>query len=301
MTPLPDSGSAVDYIFLKMYHADYTETPEPCYNYVIFPVSFVVPVALPFDPCSDGHLQLPPSIDYNWDKFCPDVCSIIYYIHAEVELGCGKKLHAKKQVRILPISPERPPRLWGDRSEVQLSDTTQLRTGLLSTKTGSFTLRGPQTKSLYLPVDTPQRPEITSVHLDLELEGIETSTKLPQQCQLRATIEAATYLTTSPMIDLPGGMHFQNSTDGKAFRTSVCLWRNKCVGLKWIENDGEGTGSHQVALVVPVPLPRDAAIPPTFYHCYIAREYFMRIEVTIGWSRTLHLKLPLQVYNSPEY
>ncbi|KAJ6133774.1 hypothetical protein N7523_000096 [Penicillium sp. IBT 18751x] len=301
MTPFPDSGSAVDYKFLKMYHADYTETPEPYCKSKNFPVSFVVPEALPFDPCSDGHLQLPPSIDYNWDKFCPEMCSIIYYIHAEIETGCGEKLHAKKQVRLLPMSPERPPRLWGESGEVQLCDTTQLRMGLLSTKTGRITLQACQEKSLYLPIDARQRREITSIHLDLALEGIETPTKLPQQCQLRATIEAATYLTTSPMSDLPSGMNLQNSTNGQVYRTSLCLWRNKCVGLKWIEKDGQGTGSHQVALVVPVPLPGDISIPPTFYHCYIAREYFMRIEVAIGWSRTLHLKLPLQIYNALEF
>ncbi|KAJ5674345.1 uncharacterized protein N7477_004279 [Penicillium maclennaniae] len=246
-----------------MYHADYTETPEPYYKSKIFPVSFVVPEALPFDPCSDGHLQLPPSIDYSWDKFCPDLCSIIYYIHAEIEMGYGEKLHAKKQVRLLPMSPERPPRLWGESGEVQLCDTTRLRTGLLSTKTGRITLQARQEKSLYLPIDTRRRREITSIHLDLALEGIEASTKLPQQCQLRATIEAATYLTTSPM-RLPN---------------KPMLMAEQMCWTEWIEQDGQGTSSHQVALV----------------------EYFMRIEVAIGWSRTLHLKLPLQIYNALEF
>lgn len=138
--PFPNSGSRVDYVFLKMHQSYHEDFLESCYDYEIFPISFVIPNVLPFDPCSglpteetglkNCHVQLPPSIHHKGDQFCPQMCKITYYIHAEVHLGCGKRLNTKKAVRILPLYAERPPQLWGDTGNIQRLDATSLRTTL---------------------------------------------------------------------------------------------------------------------------------------------------------------------------
>ncbi|KAJ5963037.1 hypothetical protein N7501_007978 [Penicillium viridicatum] len=309
LAPLANSGSTVDNVFLKMHQFDHALELYPKNG--IFPILFVVPDALPSDPCSEpmagvgfnhGHCQLPPSIHYKADQFCPQMCSVAYYIYAEVALECGEKLHVKRPVRLLPSYLERPPRLWVNSGNVQLSDATRLRKTLWAASQGQLTVYSPQQKSAYLPIDTRGRSDIAPIHLDLDfdLEGVEVSNELPQQCQLRTVLEAVTYLTTTPMSDLPDGVRFRDDPNAQVFRRSLCLWKNKGVALNWVERNGKASGSRQAAILVPVVVPEEASIPPTFYHCYISREYFMRVELVVGRSQPLHLKLPLQIYNSLE-
>lgn len=275
----------------------------------IFPILFVVPDALLSDPGSKpmagvgfnhGHCQLPPTIHYKADQFCPKMCSIAYYIYAEVTLECGEMLHIKRPVRLLPSYLERPPRLWVNSGNVQLSDVTRLRKTLWAASQGQLTVNSPQQKSAYLPVETRGRSDIAPIHLDLDfdLEGVEVSNELPQQCQLRTVLEAVTYLTTTPMSGLPDEVRFRDDPNAQVFRRSLCLWKNKGVALNWVERNGKTSGSRQAAILVPVAVPEEASISPTFYHCHISREYFMRVELVVGRSQPLHLKLPLQVYNS---
>ncbi|KAJ5508683.1 hypothetical protein N7527_010826 [Penicillium freii] len=281
LAPLANSGSTVDNVFLKMHQFDHALELYPKNG--IFPILFVVPDVLPSDPCSTpmagegfnhGHYQLPPSIHYKADQFCPEMCSISYYIYAEVALECGEKLHVKRPVRLLPSYLERPPRLWVNNGNVQLSDATRLRKTLWAASQGQLTVHSPQQKSAYLPIDTQD--------LDFDLDGVEVSNELPQQCQLRTVLEAVTYLTTTPMSDLPDGVRFRDDPNAQVFRRSLCLWKNKGVALNWVERNGKASGSRQAAILVPVAVPEEASISPTFYHCYVSREYFMRVELVVG-------------------
>jgi hypothetical protein len=308
LVPFHNNGSAVDGLFLNMQQTDYEEISEPYYQRAVIPISFVIPDRLPFDPCSgeflgasglrQDHVQLPPSMHYERDPSCPEMCSIFYYLYADVDLGCGKRLCAKKQVRVLPLYPERPPRLWEDGSNIRLSDTTALRTTMLAASVGQLKLHASQPKSMFLPTNGPGGPGIASIHLYLDIDGLEAPSKLPRSCQIRAILEVVTYWSTKAMTDMPDMVHLHNSTDVQVFRSSVCLRKNKSVGLKWVEKNGGAENSRQAALIVPVVLPGNTGIVPTFYHCYASREYFMRIELVVGKSRTLRLKLPLQIYNS---
>lgn len=309
LTPIPNSGSRVDYDFLRMHQVHHGNTLDSCYDDEI-PISFLIPDVLPFDPCSAlaaeetrakaYHVQIPPSINHQNDRFCPEMCKITYYIYAEVYLGCGERISAKKSVRILPLYTERPPRLWGDPGTIQLSDATTLRTTLWTGSTGHLTVHASPHKSIYLPINDQERSPIAPIRLDLDLEVIGASCKLPQQCQFRAILEGVTYWSTTPMGDLPNGARLQQDPSGQVFRTSICLRKNKSVGLKWNAKDSETSGSHHATILVPVTMPKGVNIPPTFYHFYVSREYFIRIELVVGRARTLNLKLPFQVYNSLE-
>ncbi|KAB8212414.1 hypothetical protein BDV34DRAFT_183943 [Aspergillus parasiticus] len=305
-TPFPNSGSIVDYTFLQMHHI---ETLGTCHDHRIFPFSFVIPEALPSDPCSEhilprkaahhgkDHLQLPPSVDYNSDKYCPEMCSIIYYVHAEVDIG-NQRLHATRQIQLLPLYPEQPPRLWpeGEGSEIQMADSTGLRMSLLGAKTGHVTVRAREAKPLYLPPDHRHRSTMAPIRFDLGLESVLPEPTFPDNCQVKVTLEAVTYFTLLPMDELPNWQSTVNG-QGQFFRASVCSWKNKSVGLQWIEQEDY---SHTASIVVPVPVSSDIAIVPTFRHCYVAREYFAKVEVTVGFSRTLRVKVPIQIYNSLE-
>ncbi|KNG83268.1 hypothetical protein ANOM_008540 [Aspergillus nomiae NRRL 13137] len=305
-TPFPNSGSIVDYTFLQMHHS---EALEACHHRRILPFSFVIPGALPSDPCSEhvpsgtaahhgkDHLQLPPSVDQNSDRFCPEMCSIVYYVHAEVDMG-NQRLHATRQVQLLPLYPEQPPRLWpeGEGSEVQMSDTTGLRMCLLGAKTGHVTVRAREAKPLYLPPGQHHGSTMAPIRFDLGLESLHPELTFPDNCQVKVTLEAATYFTLLPMDELPSWQSAAKG-QGQCFRASVCSWKNKSVGLQWMEKAGN---MHTASLVVPIPVSGDVALVPTFHHCYVAREYFARVEVTVGCSRTLRVKVPVQIYNSLE-
>lgn len=310
MAPFANSGSAVDDVFLKMHQ--FNHTLESCPENKVFPICFIVPDALPSDPCSRkpvaglglhySHCQLPPSIHYKSDQFCPRMCSVDYSIYAEVSLESGKKLHVERPVRLLPSCLERPPRLWANSGNIQISDMTRSRKTMWVASQGQFTVTSPQQKSGYIPIDAQVGSDIAPIHLDLsfDLEGAQESNNLPQQCQIRTDFEAVTYLTTTPMNELPDEVQFRSDLNAQVFRRSSCLWKNKGVALNWVEKSGETNFSRQAAILVPVSVPC-TSISPTFYHCYISREYFMRIELVVGRSQPLHLKLPLQLYNCLEY
>lgn len=165
---------------------------------------------------------------------------------------------------------------------------------------GHLTLHASPPKSIYLPIGGQERPKTAPIRLDLDLEDFDASTKLPRQCQFRVILEGVTYWTTKPMNDLPDGTRLQNAPNGQVFRTSIFLRKNKGVGLKWIEKYQETNGSHQATLLVLVVIPKGLDVCPTFYHCYVSREYFIRIKLAVGRARTLDLRLPFQIYNSLE-
>lgn len=311
MMPFPNSGSNVDCTFLQMSQHDSMETQGPCGGRRTFTFSFILPSNLPFDTCSRehksshelqyGHFQLPPSIEYRTDKFCPKMCGIVYYIYARVNLADGGVLHAKERIQILPEYPEKPPRLWNEDRDIQLSDTTILRTALWTAKMGRVTLNTHELNALYLPVNSrDERLTVSAMPLQLRFDSFDTKAKMPQDCQVRIVLEAVTYYTAFPMVELPTETNLQREIDGQTFRTIVCLWRNK-VCLNWLPRDREGQESHYASIVAPISIPRDLLVIPTFYHCYVAREYFLRIGLALGGSRSLQLKVPLQIYNSLDY
>lgn len=291
--PFPNSGSTMDDTFLQMHH---TETLKASHDQRIFPFSFVIPDALPFDSCSEkipsgnGHLQLPPSVDYSSDRFCPEMCSVVYYIHAEVVIG-KERLHATRQVQLLPLYPEQPPRFGadGEDNETHMSDSTALRLSLLGAKMGRVTVRAREAKPLYLPPDQPHHGStIAPIRLDLVLSRLHPDPGFPADCQVKVTLEAVTYFTALPMVKLP-------TSQGQLFSASMCSWKNKSIGLTWSGNKDD---SHSSSIVVPIPVPSDTSVIPTFHHCYVAREYFAKVELTVGYSRTLRIKVPVQIYNS---
>ncbi|KAE8161441.1 hypothetical protein BDV40DRAFT_184328 [Aspergillus tamarii] len=305
-TPFPNSGSIVDYTFLQMHHIGIQESSH---HPRIIPFSFVIPDALPSDPCSEhipsrtaashgkDHLQLPPSVDYNSDKYCPEMCSIIYYVHAEVDIS-NQRLRATRQIQLLPLYPEKPPCLWpeGEGSGVQMSDSTGLRMSLLGAKIGHVTVRAQEAKPLYLPPDQRHASTMAPIRFNLDLECLLPESTFPDNCQVKVTLEAVTYFTLSPMVELPNWQSAVNG-QGQFFRASICSWKNKSVCLQWIEREDD---SHTASIVVPIPVSGDVALVPTFRHCYVAREYFARVEVTVGCSRALRVRVPVQIYNSLE-
>ncbi|KAE8371302.1 hypothetical protein BDV26DRAFT_298908 [Aspergillus bertholletiae] len=304
--PFPNSGSTLDYTFLQMHHI---EPQETWHRHCNFPFSFVIPDALPFDPCAEhvpsgmaaprgkGHLQLPPSVNYSLDTLCPEMCGITYSIHAKMHIG-AQRLHATRQIQILPQYPEEPPRLWpeGEGSEMQMSDSTGLRMSLLGAKAGNVTVRAREAKPLYLPADQQHRSTMAPIRLDVHLDGLHVGPSFPDNCQVKVTLEAVTYFTSLPMVELPSWQSTVNGR-GQLFRARVCSWKNKSMGLKWTEKADD---SHTASIVVPIPVSDGMAVVPTFRHCYVAREYFARVEVALGSSKTLRVKVPVQIYNSQQ-
>ncbi|KAF7592955.1 hypothetical protein BBP40_012191 [Aspergillus hancockii] len=309
--PFPNSGTTVELPFLKMHHTETHSGPQ-----TIIPFAFTLPTTLPLDPCTkhspstitnpqnQTHLQLPPSIDYDLDKFCPEMCSVLYHLHAEADTG-PERLTATRLIRLCPLYAERPPRLW--TGEVCGYDTTSLRVGLWATKIGRVSLRAGECRGVYLPLsgrqqqggeEKQERPVKRPMRLDLWVECYDPRTRLPGECQVKVTLEAVTYFTALPMGELPS-LQSVSDRQGQAFQAGMCSWKNKSVGLTWSPGWEGVDGTCGASIVVPVPVPGgEDVVMPTFYHCYVAREYFARVEVVVGNSRTLRVRVPVQIYNS---
>ncbi|KAE8353034.1 hypothetical protein BDV28DRAFT_115602 [Aspergillus coremiiformis] len=300
-TSFPNNGRTIDCTFLNIRHI---ETLEPWHHQLVFSFSFVIPDALLFDSCSDhlptgsgstrqDHRQLPPSMDHHSDRFCPEMSSIIYHIRAEVDNG-SERLHVSQRIHLLPLYPEQPPRLWTQAADhiAQMTDSTDLRMNRLGTKAGRITIRAKNIRPLYQPPGQ-HGSTLTPIRLHLDLDSLPPEPTFPPHCRVRVTLKAVTYFTTVPMTELPRWENAVNE-QRQLFRTSVCSWKNKSVRLQWIESDL----SPRASLVIPIPVSCNVALLPTFYHCYVARAYFVKVEVVIGCSRKLRVKVPVRIYNS---
>ncbi|PYH77115.1 hypothetical protein BO82DRAFT_368743 [Aspergillus uvarum CBS 121591] len=280
-----------------------------------FPFSFVVPDCIEPPVCTskldEAHTQLPPTLTgSSSDDFTPSICEVIYAIQVRIVQGSRKKALAahSKQVRVVPADSLTHSGLGGKANV----EGQQIDPQILEQAIGQVTLIASQP-----PPIRPFAPEyvvskdICSIAVRVRFNSI-GRVPPPRLKTLCTKLEVSTPYTCNPELQVScpptaGTDHFVKSIS----LSSVCM---RSVQWQWarrsqkdnLANDNSrhldcADECYEASLVVPITLPRDKVLVPSFASCLISRAYTLKLSVSYSsWGASpfcssVRLDIPLKV------
>lgn len=203
----------------------------------------------------------------------------------------------------------------------------QTQSGWTRRKGGQMQLAAEQPKPISLTLDTAstQAPEST-INLDFSFEPTGRESSLPRFDRIRSRLKATTYYGTVPGDDIPCSSDpASTGTDREAYFTTIPLASHNLPSLewepspslrseKWSEWSGYASGSEstldlvdsfsqscfKASSKIPIILPSDRNLVPTFHSCLVSRSY--ELELTFCYSMpqtfgssTVSLRVPLEL------
>ncbi|KAF3384393.1 hypothetical protein F1880_002657 [Penicillium rolfsii] len=159
----------------------------------------------------------------------------------------------------------------------------------------------------------------SAIQLHLTFEST-TNAPPPQLCKLRSILEVATYYGTSPWEDYPKAEDMESSnTDREACVTTTPLRSLDLTSTQWEKlptfysatkdltdcasvssSRTSSQPSWHVSVTVPVDLPEEQALVPTFHSCLVSRTYTVDLALSYDvpssiCKSSMNLRIPLEV------
>ena len=272
------------------------------------------------------------------DDLAPEMVKISYAITAcitKIREIDGKNVpvaEGSKKIRIKPAFPEQPPiNISATDSQYSTRQEKGIRKGLLSGKLGRLVMESAQPKSFHLPArtgpgDDVMQPVTTSAVVNLRFDPADESLSPPRLDSLSSKLKATTYFATVGQRSFPRKeMTLVDSARG--LYSTIMPLASRCVeSVQWQKHAGEpkpdssmqrrdsgvsisgqpapssayrGGTFYTASVLVPLTLPLDKHIVPTFHSCLASRVYGLSLSLSVqggavGGS-SLTLKVPVQV------
>ncbi|KAL5333944.1 hypothetical protein BJX70DRAFT_379579 [Aspergillus crustosus] len=268
------------------------------------------------------------------DDMSPEMSRITYHIRAEViqnpVVGPAKSLkQAQRKIRIIPAVEEEPPLTVLDDDPVyRIRKEKDVRRGTMRPRQGRLVMAASQPKPFQL--GSPSSPSdsvstVTTVHLRFDPVGDEQP---PSLGTVWSKLRVATYYAVFPWEDYPNSsmVSLVGLSGQGVYHETVPLSKMCVASAQWTKHTSNtlvrrdslqstsstesitgpsaaflGSTYYTVALTVPVTLPTDKALVPTFHSCLMSRVYSLELCVSYHTPNmniltpTVSLKLPVQV------
>lgn len=291
------------------------------------PFEFVVPAELPHHICHHRrqheqvyweHTQLPPSIGTptdldsgkfkNWNELAPAILSITYRIHVRIRSDKSPKDGDPSTigewsypVRIHPQRKERPPIWIPDGSKFYcMRQDRQITKGFSRCPVGLLSAWAEQPPAVRVQ-PTPN----SSIQINLQY----TATRqypLPGISGLDLKLQAFTAYGAETWPDFPDLTDTSSWISSQDYYTdNVPLLRSPGHPLVWREDPLCATNTndhvtHTAILKLPIALPRNMSLPPSFYSCLVSRTYSLKLSMHLRpagqWTNTkISLIVPVQI------
>ncbi|KXH65556.1 arrestin [Colletotrichum salicis] len=189
---------------------------------------------------------------------------------------------------VLPAFAEDPPLSINNQdARYTLSRTKSVHRGLLSTQKNRIVVNALQPEAVYISIGGHQLPDShASVTLDLSFESTSSFSFPPEVTLGQVKLETQTWFTDTPM---------KMSPDLGDPHTGVILWH------KDDRTQDRKVFFWRSRTKVPIRLPTaHKMFLPTFFNCFIARSYILRMSVNFNGSKT-NLSVPLQIASQSLY
>ena len=305
-----------------------------------FPFLFEVPKRIPPASCQhhkqsleifDAHRQLPPTLERTdsnkSDIFTSNVAKISYTIQASLFVptaqGYPKKplAVAVQPIRILPSSIEEPLNGGLGSNFYCTHHERNLRTGQLGSSQGKFVAFASSPKPIEIGHSQLDEGKVnTTLNLGIHFYP-NGDTRPPQLCSVTTSLCAMTFYSAEPWEDYPESMIGSSSFahTGRGMYCKSMLLSKRCVkSVPFLrrqsfacKEDPNAIGSHlynagfgdqyEAAVLIPITLPGDSDLVPTFHSCLISRVYFLDITLSYLQPRpslipcTISLRVPIVV------
>ncbi|RAH64253.1 uncharacterized protein BO66DRAFT_244727 [Aspergillus aculeatinus CBS 121060] len=280
-----------------------------------FPFSFVVPDCIEPPVCTskldEAHARLPLTLTGgSRDGFTPSICEVIYAIQVRIVHGPRRQVLAarSKQVRVVPTNDQTHSGLGG-KADVE---GHQIDPHILEQVIGRFTLTASQPPPIRLL--TPEyvvSKDICSIAVRVRFDSVDRVPP-PRLKTLRTKLEVSTTYTCNPGLEV--GCASTAGTDRfvKSIPlSSVCMtsvqwqWARRSQKDNLANYDSRHLGCagdcYEASVVVPITLPRDKVLVPSFASCLMSRDYILKLSVSYSTSSvsplhtTVQIDIPLKI------
>lgn len=302
-------------------------SPQGSAQVLQLPFFFIVPARLLPSACQhqvstnhlrDSHLILPPSLGdpaitvddnaafSNFDM-APDMVQILYKLRFVVSsmrepgkydrdiLG-----EASKPIRLLPFIEQSPPMVVNHSDpEYCLGLQTLLRKSVFKpSKYGRVSVSAQEPRGVKIQFDGVRFSSLqTSTILKLHFEALVTAAQPPKLDTLTTKLEAVTYYGSAPYSSRPARAEAIHDFQRSVYHETLKFPQRSLASVPWQPENQ----SFYAQIVVPVCLPSNKLLVPTFESCFISRQYILLLSVTMQQSasglKTMKLRLPFQIFH----
>jgi len=245
---------------------------------------------------------------------------------------------ASKKLRIKPAYEEQPPLNIDNDEEYCGRLEKTLRKGLVKGKLGCLVMEAPQPKSFRLPATSPGHaipPITTMAKVKLRFDPHEEKSPPPRLTSLSSKLKVTTFFASAPRHSFPSKRNtFSDMSQGYISETiplsTLCIasvdWHRhepeltppmppstfsprRDSALSICSSDGITipfpSSHHQphlpyytATIIVPLSLPKNKHLVPTFHTCIISRIYALYLNLNTNsqpLGSSLTLKIPVQI------
>ncbi|KAF2839256.1 arrestin [Patellaria atrata CBS 101060] len=273
------------------------------------------------------------------DDMAPQMAKIAYAVYVKVtqvrEIDGAEVLLADraKKIRVKPVFEEQPPlNIPSDDPEFRLREEKTIRKGLLKSKLGKLVMEAVQPKPFHLPAfttDSHFEPVTTTARVSLRFDPTDERAQPPQLGSLSSKLKVSTFFATSPRRDFPKRAQILIDMSAGHHSETVQLSSRCVASVRWVKHgpgasaealarrdsgfsedagnngfpspskDFKGSTFYTAEIIVPMTLPRNKNVVPTFHSCLVSRQYSINLHlsslVTGALGSGMKLKVPVQV------
>jgi hypothetical protein len=280
-----------------------------------------------------AHTQLPPTFESETSRFwqstsggwAPKACRISYKIRVAISEKSQATSTPRSKLcdvsRSLQIMPAANTAKCPDYSTRYLVHEKQSECRSVGRTLGNLQVAAEEPRPIQISSRTTGLNTVSTSAVQLHLTfDSATNAPPPQLCKLRSKLEVATYYGTSPWEDYPTTEDMEcSNTDREACITTTPLQSLDLTSTQWeklptfysatkdsadsasVSSSGTSSQhSYTVSVTVPVNLPEEQALVPTFHSCLVSRTY--AIDLALSYhvpsaicKSTMNLRIPLEV------
>jgi hypothetical protein len=280
-----------------------------------------------------AHTQLPPTFESQTSRFwqstsggwAPKACRISYKIRVAISEKSQATSTPRNKLcdvfRSLRIMPAAKTVKCPDYPTHYLAHGRQSECRSMGRMLGNLQVAAEEPRPIQISSTSAGLNNISTSAVQLHLTfDSTTNSPPPQLSKLRSKLEVATYYGTSPWEDYPTTEDMEcSNTDREACITTTPLQSLDLTSTEWeklptfysVTKDvtdsasvsSSGTSSqpsYNLSVTVPVNLPEEQALVPTFHSCLVSRTY--TIALTLSYhvpsairKSTTNLRIPLEV------
>jgi hypothetical protein len=280
-----------------------------------------------------AHTQLPPTFESQTSRFwqstsggwAPKACRISYKIRVAISEKSqatstprSKLCDVSRSLRIMPAARTAK---CPEYSAQYLVHGRQSECRSMGRTLGNLQVAAEEPRPIQISSTTTGLNNVSTSAVQLHLTFDSTANAPPPQlCKLRSKLEVATYYGTSPWEDYPTTEDMEcSNTDREACVTTTPLQSLDLTSIQWEKlptfystakdladaasvssSETSSPPSYTVSVTVPVNLPEEQALVPTFHSCLVSRTY--AIDLALSYhvpsaicKSTLNLRIPLEV------
>lgn len=283
-----------------------------------------------------AHTQLPPTFESRASRFwesatavwAPKACRISYKIRVVISekpraitMPKSKLCDVSRYLRIMPAA--KTPKCL-NYSAHYLVHEKQSECRSMGRKQGTLQIAAEEPKPIQISPTCAGLNKVSTSAVQLHITfDPATNTPPPQLCKLQSKLEVATYYGTSPWEAYPTTEDIERTdADREAYIATTPLQSLGLTSTQWerlpsfysvIEKSGDlalessvgSSGdtpehSYTTFVTIPVDLPEEEAVVPTFHSCLVSRTY--TVDLTLSYhvpsaicKSTMNLRIPIEV------